>query len=92
MMSRFRQPFPWEAAAQLQPVESSNSWTPPVILPAWGSGPPTGGEHNNARQGIERMAKRHFEHARKQGISDYTYEEAMAEGRKCAYRYDDRNN
>ena len=90
MSSKYRQPFDWEEVKQLQPTAPEQEWIPPVVLPLWGGT----GEHHNARQGIERMAKRHIEHARSQGLSDsdYTYEDAMAAGRACAHRYDDRNN
>lgn len=87
MSSKYRQSFDWEAK-QLQPTAPEQEWIPPVVLPLWGGT----GEHRNARQGIERLAKRHIEHARQQGLSDYTYDEALAAGRACAHRHDDRNN
>ena len=87
-MSSRRQPWPWEEGVTTPDAPESKPWTPPVVLPTWGGT----GEHRNARQGIDRMARRHMEQARQQGLTEYTYDEAEAAGRACAYRHDDRNN
>ena len=85
-MSRFRQPFAWEPPLDL--VVSAAPWSPPVVLPQWAGGSP---ETPNARRAIDDIARRYLEEHRQQGNPNYTFEQGLEEGRKCAVRHD-RNN
>lgn len=88
MPSKFRQPLPWEP--QLQEREVEHDFAPPVALPPWATRG-TGGEHPNARRAMNNIARRYMDQARENGVSDYSYETALEEGRRAAYRHDEKN-
>lgn len=95
MSTRFRQPFAFELDYEehhkrLAKVEAA---LPRVALPVWAfvdAVEGTQGGHKNARYAMDNITRRHMDQARERGCTEYTYDQAEAEGRRAAYRHDDK--